>query len=146
MRLLCWISLIFVIEILTAWPVTAQMPTTVKNSTLREENPEGVKELLILPYAFSSETMGLTGGIGAVVKGYGQDQLTLGDMVFAGSDECGRQRQCSRRDCRYVGSFDSLYESAFSHGDIFSSSLISVILINSLLNIPQLYQPTHHYN
>jgi hypothetical protein len=87
MRLLCWISLIFVIEILTAWLVTAQMPTTVKNSTLRKENPEGVKELLILPYAFSSKTMGLTGGIGAVVKGYGQDQLTLGAMVFASSNE-----------------------------------------------------------
>jgi len=87
MRLSCWISFIFMIVILVAWPAAAQMPTTVKNSTFREENPKGTKEHLILPYAFSSETMGLTGGIGAVVKGYGQDQLTLGATVFASSDE-----------------------------------------------------------
>jgi len=87
MRLALWVSLVFAIVILVACPVLAQMPTSVKMYSLREENPNGAKALLILPYAFSTETMGLTGGIGAIVKGYGQDQLTMAATVFASSDE-----------------------------------------------------------
>jgi hypothetical protein len=82
-----WLYFLFVIVILITGPALAQMPTTVKHSILREENSKGAKERLILPYAFSSETMGLTVGVGASVKGYGQDQLTLAATVFAGSDD-----------------------------------------------------------
>ncbi len=64
----------------------AQMPTTVKNSLIREENPRGAKERLVIPYAFSSETMGLTFGIGAMAKGYGQDQLLVAGTAYVGSN------------------------------------------------------------
>lgn len=67
--------------------VMAQLPTSVKQSTIRSGNPEGGKELLIIPYAFSSETMGLTVGLGGIVKGYGQDQLSFAATIFAGSDD-----------------------------------------------------------
>jgi len=64
----------------------AQLPTTVKNSLIRAENPKGAKEKLIIPYAFSSETMGLTFGIGAMAKGYGQDQLFVAGSAYVGSN------------------------------------------------------------
>ena len=87
MRLEWWCSCIFAFGILSVAPVTAQMPTSIKHSILRVENPSGGKEWLVIPYAFSSETMGLTGGIGAVAKGYGQDQLLVGATVFASNDD-----------------------------------------------------------
>ncbi|MFC1859013.1 hypothetical protein ACFL9U_13475, partial [Thermodesulfobacteriota bacterium] len=87
MRLIRWFFCMFTIAMLVSGPASAQMPTTVKNSLVREENPKGAKERLIIPYAFSSETMGLTGGIGAMVKGYGQDQLMVAATVFASSDD-----------------------------------------------------------
>jgi outer membrane protein assembly factor BamA len=65
----------------------AQMPTTIKQSTVRSENPVGGKELLVIPYAFSSETTGLTIGVGSMIKGYGQDQLSFAATIFAGSDD-----------------------------------------------------------
>jgi hypothetical protein len=79
-------SMIFMVAF-AAGPTAAQMPTTVKKSTLREGNPKGAKERLIIPYIFSSETMGLTAGVGGMVKGYGQDQLTVAATAFAGSDD-----------------------------------------------------------
>ena len=72
--------------VLLASSALAQMPTTVKNSLIRAENPKGAKEKLIIPYAFSSETMGLTFGVGALAKGYGQDQLLVAGTVYAGSN------------------------------------------------------------
>ncbi len=87
MRLSRWFSCTIAVVILAGGPAVAEMPTTVKNSLLREENPKGAKERLILPYAFSSESMGLTGGIATMIKGYGQDQLMMAATVFASSDE-----------------------------------------------------------
>jgi hypothetical protein len=72
---------------LASGPAAAQMPTTVKNSTLREGNPKGAKERLIIPYIFSSETMGLTFGVGGLAKGYGQDQLMVAGTVFGSNDD-----------------------------------------------------------
>jgi hypothetical protein len=63
------------------------MPTSVKSAVIRSENPRGSKELLILPYGFDSETMGLTFGIGGAAKGYGQDQLLVAATVYASVDE-----------------------------------------------------------
>jgi len=77
-----WIA-VFVFNATTAM---AQLPTSVKNSLIREENPKGAKEKLIIPYAFSSETMGLTFGVGGMAKGYGQDQLLVAGTVYAGSN------------------------------------------------------------
>jgi len=59
---------------------------TVKFSTIRKENPKGEKEFLILPYAFPSDSMGTTAGVGAMAKGYGQEQLLFGVTAF-GSDD-----------------------------------------------------------
>jgi len=87
MHLICWLFCMLSIVLFTTEPAAALMPTSVKQSTIREGNPKGAKERLIIPYAFSSETMGLTGGIGAMVKGYGQDQLMIAATVFASSDD-----------------------------------------------------------
>jgi len=87
MRLARLLFSIVAIVMLTAGPAVGQMPTTVKNSTLREGNPKGAKERLIIPYLFPSETMGLTAGVGGMVKGYGQDQLMIGATAFASSDD-----------------------------------------------------------
>ena len=65
----------------------ARSEATVKYSTIRSENPKGEKEFLILPYAFPSDSMGTTGGVGAMTKGYGQEQLLFGATIFGSEDE-----------------------------------------------------------
>lgn len=68
-------------------PSAARPPTGVKYSITRAENPEKKKEALILPYAFSAESLGVTAGAGAGAKGYGQDQLLVAGTVFASSEK-----------------------------------------------------------
>jgi hypothetical protein len=66
----------------------AKTNTSVKNTLAREENPKGgTKNNLILPYAFSTESMGVTYGVGGGMKGYGQEQLLLGATVFGSADK-----------------------------------------------------------
>ena len=77
-----WIPIACGLFYLWAGQVSAHMPTSVKSAIIRSENPRGSKERLILPYGFSSETMGLTFGIGAAAKGYGQDQLLVAATVL----------------------------------------------------------------
>ena len=84
MRLSYPIGCLLVFVISFAEIAAAQMPTTVKNSTIRSESPRVGKSGVILPYAFSSETMGLTFGVGGMIKGYGQDQLSFAATLFAG--------------------------------------------------------------
>ncbi len=64
----------------------AKSKATVKYSTTREENPHGSKNALLLPYIFSTDSMGLTGGIGGGTRGYGQDQLLAGGTVLGSVD------------------------------------------------------------
>jgi hypothetical protein len=64
----------------------ARPDASVKFSTIRAENPKEGKEFLILPYAFPSDSMGTTGGIGAMIKGYGQKQLLIGATAFGSAD------------------------------------------------------------
>ncbi|MEN8141178.1 MAG: hypothetical protein ABFR97_08160 [Thermodesulfobacteriota bacterium] len=74
--------------LLLALPLQARPNTSVKNTLTREENPQaGRREHLIMPYAFASESMGFTAGIGGGTKGYGQEQLLLGATLFSSSDE-----------------------------------------------------------
>ncbi len=40
-----------------------------------------------MPYAFSTESMGFTGGVGGGTKGYGQEQLLIGATAFYSADE-----------------------------------------------------------
>jgi len=67
--------------------VKARPNATVKFSVLRKENPKTSKETLLLPYAFPSESMGTTFGLGGLAKGYHQDQLLFGGTVFASGDD-----------------------------------------------------------
>ncbi|MEN8130941.1 MAG: BamA/TamA family outer membrane protein [Pseudomonadota bacterium] len=69
-----------------ATTVHALPRTSVKNILVREENPKDTKSHLVLPYAFSTESMGFTLGVGGAVKGYGQEQLLLGSTVFGSGD------------------------------------------------------------
>ncbi len=71
------------------WASTAvaRTSTGVKYTVTRAENPQEKKETLILPYAFSAESLGLTAGIGAGAKGYGQDQMLVVGTVFASADD-----------------------------------------------------------
>jgi len=65
----------------------ARPRTSVKNTTVREENPKGSKNALVLPYAFSTDSMGFTIGVGGLLKGYGQEQLLLGATAFGSFDD-----------------------------------------------------------
>ncbi|MCQ8878258.1 outer membrane protein assembly factor [Pseudoalteromonas shioyasakiensis] len=58
--------------------------TRVKSSINRTETPSKVQENLVLPYFFSSETMGLNLGVGGMLKGWHQDQMSLGATAFKG--------------------------------------------------------------
>jgi len=65
----------------------ARPDASAKFSVIREENPNNAKETLILPYAFPSDTMGTTFGVGGLAKGYHQDQLLFGGTVFGSVDD-----------------------------------------------------------
>lgn len=64
----------------------AENNRSVKTVIRREENQKGQKAATVLPYVFSTESMGVTVGVGAITKGYGQDQLRLGTTYFASAD------------------------------------------------------------
>ncbi len=66
--------------------VDARPDAAVKYRSVRAEHAGDGKEGLILPYAFSTESMGTTLGVGGGVKGYGQDQLWTGATVFKSAD------------------------------------------------------------
>lgn len=68
--------------------VFAKPPVNVKVSIDRTESPTS-KEVLWVPYAFSTADMGLTFGLGASVSGRYQEQLTVGTTVFGGEDSQG---------------------------------------------------------
>ncbi len=66
----------------------ARPNTSVKNTLTRTESLKGgSKNSLIMPYAFSSDSMGFTMGLGAGTKGYGQKQLILGAAAYGSTDK-----------------------------------------------------------
>jgi hypothetical protein len=67
--------------------VHAQPDAPTKFSVIREENPNQGKETLILPYAFPSDTMGTTFGVGDIAKGHRQEQLLFGGSIFGSADD-----------------------------------------------------------
>ncbi len=83
-----YMALIYLLIFCLVFPnfCQARPEASVKFSTIREENPQPGKESLILPYAFQSVSMGTTGGIGGMAKGYGQKQLLVGATVFGSVD------------------------------------------------------------
>ncbi|MEH6469944.1 MAG: BamA/TamA family outer membrane protein [Halopseudomonas sp.] len=64
--------------------VLALPSAKVKHVTTRAETPEKSDESLVLPYAFSTETMGLNIGIAGMRSGYHQDQMSIAGTAFAG--------------------------------------------------------------
>lgn len=81
--------LILLLVLLLPAQLAARPRASVKNILQREENPQGHRSRLILPYAFSTEDLGLTLGIGGGMKGYGQEQLIFGATGFASFEEAG---------------------------------------------------------
>jgi hypothetical protein len=73
--------------IFLATAALALPPITVKNTIVREENPKGSKSILVLPYAFSTDSMGVTIGAGGLLRGYGQEQLLLGATAFGSFED-----------------------------------------------------------
>ncbi len=75
-------------SLILAPSLQAKSRTSVKSTLTRAENPKGgTKNSLLLPYAFSTESMGFTMGVGGGTKGYGQEQLLLGATAFYSVDE-----------------------------------------------------------
>ncbi|MEI6859080.1 MAG: BamA/TamA family outer membrane protein [Shewanella sp.] len=64
--------------------IFAAPAANVKTSLIRTESDNKVKKGLILPYLFSSESMGLNIGVGGMLNGYYQDQMTVGGSIFGG--------------------------------------------------------------
>ncbi|UZE95347.1 BamA/TamA family outer membrane protein [Alkalimarinus alittae] len=65
-------------------PLFASTSANVKRSVDRVETADKSAESLILPFAFSTETMGLNLGLGMMASGYYQDQMTVGAAGFGG--------------------------------------------------------------
>jgi hypothetical protein len=81
-------SLITLSSLLMVPSLSARPNTSIKSTVTRVENQEnGTKNKLILPYAFSTESMGFTMGVGGGTKGYGQEQVILGATAFYSADE-----------------------------------------------------------
>ncbi|MDX2320008.1 MAG: BamA/TamA family outer membrane protein [Moritella sp.] len=69
--------------------VDAKPSAKVKSILNRAETPNKVTEKLLLPYLFSTESMGLNIGVGGMVSGYHQDQMTIGGTAFGGDVSYG---------------------------------------------------------
>lgn len=86
-KIKCCIYLSVILCLLIPSAALTRPGASVKYSTVREENPRMGKETLILPYAFPSDAMGTTFGLGGLAKGFFQDQLLFGGTVFGSVDE-----------------------------------------------------------
>ncbi len=66
----------------------AKSRISAKQQSIRAENlnPDG-QETLVLPYAFTSDSMGTVFGVGGGAKGLLQEQFLVGGTVFGGSEE-----------------------------------------------------------
>ncbi|WP_299568302.1 BamA/TamA family outer membrane protein [uncultured Shewanella sp.] len=61
----------------------------VKSSVNRSETPDTGTEKLLLPYVFSTDSMGVNIGLGAMISGYYQEQMTVGGTVYGGDVSYG---------------------------------------------------------
>lgn len=68
--------------------VQAKPPSKVKYSVQRQENTRK-RESLVLPYAFSTDDLGLVFGVGAMASGLYQKQMTMGGTVYGGGETKG---------------------------------------------------------
>jgi len=68
--------------------VQAKPPGQVKYSVQRQENKK-MRESLVLPYAFSTDDMGTVIGVGGMLTGLYQKQMTVGGTIYGGGDSKG---------------------------------------------------------
>ncbi|GAM73687.1 hypothetical protein JCM19241_3142 [Vibrio ishigakensis] len=66
----------------------AATPVSIKYTINRAENVKK-NNAMVLPYFFSSDTMGFNLGIGGVVQGIGQDQMAMGATGWGGAESYG---------------------------------------------------------
>ncbi len=66
--------------------VSAQSSARVKFNVDRSENTKA-RDTLVLPYAFSSEDIGLVLGVGGMATGLYQKQMSVGGTVFGGDSK-----------------------------------------------------------
>ena len=67
----------------------ARINANAKIAVDRIENTNPAGQRLLLPYAFSTESMGFTVGLGGMIKGFYQEQMTIGGTVFGGPENHG---------------------------------------------------------
>ena len=67
-----------------ATTASAKPSAGVKTVIDRAETPGKVSETLILPYAFSTDTMGFNLGLAGMRRGFYQDQMAVGATAFGG--------------------------------------------------------------
>ena len=82
-------TLIALLCLLLAGQIQARPTASVKMSVEREENRRSKGDTLVLPYAFSTESMGTVIGVGGMARGFYQDQMTVGGTVFGGKESHG---------------------------------------------------------
>ncbi len=69
--------------------VHAATPIIPKFTIDRAEHQEQANTQLVLPYLFSTETMGLNVGVGGMIKGAFQEQLIMGATAYGGEESWG---------------------------------------------------------
>ncbi|GAB7220300.1 BamA/TamA family outer membrane protein [Vibrio comitans] len=67
----------------------AATPVGMKYTITRAENANNTKNAMVLPYFFSTESMGFNVGVGGVVQGVGQEQMVIGGTGWAGAESYG---------------------------------------------------------
>jgi hypothetical protein len=82
-------SITLALMLLLPGTLNAGSSANVKSAIDRIENTGPGGQRVLLPYAFSTEGMGFTVGLGGMVKGFYQDQMTLGGTVFGGPETYG---------------------------------------------------------
>ena len=85
-----WRMMVFVLLIMLIFSSTivlARPVASVKYNSVREEASRYGKEMLVLPYVLSTESMGSLVGVGGSVKGFGQEQLLIGATAFSSADD-----------------------------------------------------------
>lgn len=85
-RMTCILYFVLILCCSLAGISHAAPSATNKFTIVRSEDPGTTQITLFLPYAFPSDLMGTTFGMGTVVKGYGQEQLLFGATVFGSTD------------------------------------------------------------
>jgi hypothetical protein len=67
----------------------AATPIGSKHSTNRLESQSESKNEFVVPFLFSTESMGLNLGAGGAIQGYGQEQMTVGAAGWGGEESFG---------------------------------------------------------